>query len=154
MGGIDSIEVGFDCDVGPLDVIGGGSENPENYFEVDQVVRIVAVSDGAWRHIAIFDDSGDLIMGSHDLSEDAIDFTPFLEDIAFDSVDTECEPEVRPECTAHRIAVDFTLGGQMMRIYDGTVGEVAGFRIYPRALFGDAGDCGPGPYGYFSMYRV
>ena len=156
MSGLDSVQAALDCAAGKLAIVGGGNENPESYLEVGQMIRLVAAGDaGFWRNIAIFDDDGGLIMGSHSLREEAVAFNGFLNDIQFEPVDTDCESEGDAKCMFHRIAVDFVLGGEAMTIFDGHVGELAGYRIYPtRAYLGESGECGTGPFGSFAMYRI
>ncbi len=154
-GGLDSVTMDVVCDGVEHRLVASG-EAFESYFELGDTIELIAVGEpDLWRHIALFDDRGNFVMGSLHLSDAAPDFAQWLPPVQFELVDTTCESRAQgADCSYHRIAVDYTLQGETQRAYDGSHVDFATVRVYSYALLFEPGadSCTVGPFGQVSMY--
>ncbi len=144
------------CESGEVRIT--SSEILGDFFEVGQILEIAAAGEpDRWRHLAIFDETGDFVMGSRSLSAMAPDFSKWLPPVEVAVVDTTCEDQSSGrDCLYHRVAVDYTFGERTQRAYDGQRVDFPGLRLHTYALLFDATDACPllGPFGDIAMFAL
>ena len=158
-GGDVDYSLELDCATGP-DRLACSGKDPADYFTAGDSLRLVAErGEDDSSYIAVFDDDGDQVMAGGSLPESAVDFGDLFGGLTVEPVDTDCRSKIDPiypRCYQHRVAVDFTLDGSTIRLFDGNMGELGGWEVFTGALWGEPDEsepCPTGPSGTFAIFR-